>query len=281
MMISSALLGLASPALAQIESPIQASDMVIDRLGLPIVNTVSLAGSDEQSALFQKTVLPELTTLLNQGLAEKAALNGQETYATDPTKLTLTTESTARVYFVGDGGGYWNTLGFNTLVSGLEGSTKDVTSTSQLIFPNASSEVKSFDLSSIMKRTANAPLLPGDFVDLGKFTAGTTLDFFLISNGVNGGTSEFATSKGNPDSLSHVVAFASLDSPYLVLAFEDMYGGGTKDFTDVVFAVDIGRANIAQLVGAPEPATWAIMIGFVGVLLVIERRKKRQAALEI
>ncbi len=275
------MLASAASSFGQVASPVQATSSTISKLGLPIVDTVNLAGSDPQSAAFQQTALPGLTSLLNVRLGERAMLSGQESYALDPSKLTLATESTARVYFIGEGAGYWNTLGFNTLQTAQSTPTGVLTSSAQLIFPNASSTVSSYDPGTKAIRTASAPLLPGDFVDLGSFNAGTTLDFFLISNGANGGTTAFAASPTrNPDSLNHVVSFASLDSPYLMLAFEDMYGGGDKDFNDVVFAVDIGRANIAQLVGAPEPETWAIMISFVAVLLVIERRKKRQSVAE-
>ncbi len=54
-------------------------------------------------------------------------------------------------------------------------------------------------------RTSSEPLLPGDFVDLGTFGAGT-----------------------QPDGINHVVAFASvqLGSPYLLIGFEDLLGGG-------------------------------------------------------
>jgi len=70
----------------------------------------------------------------------------------------------------------------------------------------------------------------------------------------------------NPDKLDHVVAFALPDSPYLIIAFEDMYGGGDRDYNDVIFALDIGRANIQNLISTPEPQTWAILAGFLGTI---------------
>lgn len=70
--------------------------------------------------------------------------------------------------------------------------------------------------------------MPGDFVNLGSFKAGTLLDFFLISNGANGGNNVFSStdSKLNTDRINHVVSFTQVNSPYVLVSFEDMYGGG-------------------------------------------------------
>jgi hypothetical protein len=247
--------------------------------GLPLAGAVKPAGSDPASAAFQKEVLPEIVSVLNTNLSERTVLKDQSSYTLDPSKLTLATESTARVYFVGEGAGYSNTLGFNTLVEGTGAPKTAVTSGSEIIFPNASSSVSSYDPAQTVKRTTSNPLLPGDFVDLGKFDGGTTLDFFLIANGANGGKTAFAASgTRNPDRIDHAVSFALPGSPYLILAFEDLYGGGDRDFNDVAFAVDIGRANVDQLVGAPEPETWAILTGFIVILIAVERRKRQRGA---
>jgi hypothetical protein len=156
---------------------------------------------------------------------------------------------------------FLNSAPFRTVLAGLS-------SDAQLIFPDASSTVSSYDPAKNQIRTASEPLLPGDFVDLGTYKAGTSLDFFLISNGANGGGNVFtAEAARNPDKIDHVVAFALSDSPYLILAYEDLYGGGDRDYNDVIVAVDIGKANIQRLVSAPEPSTWMILTGFMGLAL--------------
>jgi hypothetical protein len=62
---------------------------------------------------------------------------------------------------------------------------------------------------------------------------------------------------------------------YLVLAFEDISYGGDKDYNDVVFAVDIGEANLMQLAtvsaAAPEPTQWA----GIGLAILIGWRLQR------
>lgn len=83
----------------------------------------------------------------------------------------------------------------------------------------------------------------------------------------------------NPDGINHVVSFAYAmkDSPYLILGFEDLYGGGDRDFNDLLFAVDIGAINVAALTGTPEPGTWAIMGTFLGLGVCWKRRQDARA----
>ena len=175
------------------------------------------------------------------------------------------------MYLVGEGAGYANTLGFTT-----DGNGRASSSSAKLIFPNASSRVSSYDPKSSVKRTASEPLLPGDFADLGKFKSGTALDFFLVANGANGGRDVFSTQKSaNPDGINHVVSFAyaQKNSPYLIIGFEDLFGGGDRDFNDLIFAVDIGAINVGALTATPEPATYASMAAFLGLGAVLVRRR--------
>jgi hypothetical protein len=69
----------------------------------------------------------------------------------------------------------------------------------------------------------------------------------VIANGANGGKTSFSTQRSeNLDGINHVVSFAYTvkDSPYLILGFEDLLGGGDRDFNDVLFAVVIALAAI-------------------------------------
>lgn len=228
-------------------------------LGLGIAGPVMQAGSDASSAQFQSSVLPSINKLLSVQLSERAGIN-DSAHLLDPARLRLKTESDIRVYFVGEGAGYRNTLGYSlSLGGGLLGSR-------ELIFPDASSPVSTYDPAKTPVRTSTMPLLPGDYVDLGSASGGSLLDFFLVSNGANGGSSTFGTvAASNPDRINHVVAFAMPDSPYLILGFEDMLGGGDRDFNDVLIAVDIGARNVAALTGAPEPGLILILGAFVAL----------------
>ena len=124
----------------------------------------------------------------------------------------------------------------------------------------------------------------------GTFRGGTSLDFFLISNGAQGGKDVFSTDTAqNRDGINHVVSFvhARKDSPYLIIGFEDMYGGGDNDFNDMLFAVDIGDQASASLirsaslngVPAPEPGwTWLVVLGCCGVLRKVRKRTRTEPA---
>ena len=248
-------------------SPIQAKARPF---GLEIVDQVQLGGSDESSTRFQREVLPSLTGLVNQTLSERTGLR-DGSMMLDPARLILATESDVRVYFIGEGAGYHNSLGFDTSGRGLGG--RDA----RLIFPDASSNISTYEggASGRPVRTPSEPLLPGDFVNLGRFAAGSSLDFFLVSNGASGSGPVFTSNpKLNPDGINHMASFAyaRADSPLLVISFEDMLGGGDRDFNDLVFAVDIGAANVHAITAAPEPRM-ALGAAALGLVALAGRRR--------
>jgi hypothetical protein len=265
------LTGVAEMASAGVVSPVQSPARPF---GLDIVGPVQLAGSDARAAAFQTGVLPAVQGLVNMSLVEMQALADLPSFLLDPSHLRLLTDADVRAYFVGEGAGYHNTLGFNTQGGGVTGGDP------KLIFPDASSMqtyLQSIDYAAM--RTPNDPLLPGDFVDFGRLAAGTRLDFFLIANGVYGGRTVYSTDTSlNRDGLEHVIslhtrAFALNDSPYLILGFEDLWGGGDQDFNDVVFAVDVGARNVNGLVHGDEPSTVVLLGSFLGLALYLMNRR--------
>jgi len=255
---------------------------------LRLAGPVQTAGSDKASTVFDNTVLPTINKLLNVKLSERNPVN-DSTLLLDPAKLTLKTESDVRVYFVGEGAGYHNVLGITVGTSSISSEN------ARLIFPDASSSASSYDPRA-GGRSASLPLLPGDFVNLGEMNKGSKLDFFLIANGAQAGkvytkndsltlaksAQVFSTDRSvNKDGINHVVAFATPNSPYLVLAFEDMWGGGDRDFNDVIIAVDIGARNVAALAGltsTPEPPLLAILAAGVVVGLGFKWRAQHRSA---
>ncbi|MBW4449915.1 MAG: DUF4114 domain-containing protein [Spirirestis rafaelensis WJT71-NPBG6] len=124
------------------------------------------------------------------------------------------------------------------------------------------------------------PLNVGDWVNIGSLPAGTKLDFQLVPNDINGGIYENGV-KGifglnqdlNPDNLQHAVAYYYKD--YLVLGFEDLWGGGDQDYNDTVFAIDIGKANARAAANVPEPSVAAAM--FAIAILSLMKTRRRQA----
>ncbi len=271
--LSFSWLAVASLAPAQDASQVSPVQSAARPYNLSIVAPVQIAGSDAAAAAFQANVLPGMVTAESKLLPAFIAHSAQNStiVSLDPSKLVLSADAIGRSYFLGESAGYENSLGISTTDLG------PASPGAALIFPNASDPL-ALGGSGKALRTATDPLLPGDFVDLGKLKAGTALDFFLVAYGATGGTNFVSTNQSlNKDGLVHAIAMATPGSPYLVISFEDQIGGGDRDYNDVFFAVDIGKANVAHLLGlgAPEPslALGALMAG--GALCGFGRRRRR------
>lgn len=271
------LLSFALPAFAaaQTVSPVQSG---ADPFGLAIANKVMLAGSDTASAAFQANVLPSITDLININLKETVSLKNATSQMLDPSQLKLSTDTLIRVYFIGEGAGYHNTLAFNFYQPGVNMSAQAasrsvITDQTKIIFPDASSSVSTYDPSQTVARSVSNPLLPGDFVDLGAFAKGGRLDLALIANGANGGTETFVASPArNSDHITHAVSFALKNSPFLIVAFEDLKGGGDKDYNDLIVAIDVGRDNISRMVSGPTPPLALTLPALLGFAVWFRRR---------
>ena len=272
-------------ALAGTVSPVQSTATTI--YDLDPVAQVELAGSDEAALDFFQNDMPELLSIVNANLSERSAVENVTDFALDPNPLYLTVPSDVRVYFLGEGAGYRNSLGFYTgsPEGGVAGSTD-----ASLIFPDASSTSAYSTTEVTASRSGSAPLAPGDYVDLGSFDADTQINLFLVANGANGGSDTWYTDPSlNSDGIVHYVALADPGSPYLLIGIEDLNGGGDEDYNDLVIAVDIGVANVQSMIEASgttsgstvqsnvaaaplPPALWAA----VGVLgLALRRRRSR------
>ena len=278
-----AVSGVAARADTFTYSPVQSDEFP---LGLDIVAPVELAGSDAASANFQSSVLPSLQPLVNTNLSGIVPGGDYGNFvALDPGALTLAVAADVRAYFVGESTGYRNSLGFTTGGAGL-----NLENNPLLIFPNASMP-PNFGTPANPQRSDKTPLFPGDFVDLGSMAAGTQLDFFLIAKGADDGERVFWTdSSMNPDGTDRAVAlvsFAQADSPYVLVGFEDLVSdSGTRDYSDVLFAVYVGEANVAAMLGgggggnygvpAPEPGLLWLLVAGCGAWL--HRVRRRRAA---
>jgi len=259
-------------------SPVQSK---ADPLQLSIVGPVMAAGSDAASKQFDNTVLPSAIKYVLANLPEGQNNSlSQPVVAVDPAKLVLASKTDLQAIFIDEGAGYHNTLGFNTTGIGTQSGDP------QIIFPDVSSTV-GYGGAGTGTRTPSEPLLPGDFVDLGTYNAGTKLNFFIISNGANGGSSVFSSAgaASNPDDFQHVGMFTpnmfavpQLNSPYIFVTFEDLYGGGDKDYNDVVFAFNVGAATVHSLLATPEPSMYLTLGGFLAMGIWAKRRMDRLAA---
>ncbi len=269
-------------------SPVQSK---ADPYGMDKAGSVMLAGSDAASKSFDTTVLPSLTKFVSSALPEGVNNTKSTAFEIDPNKIVLANNTAVRAYFVSEGASYHNSIGVDAVAAGQKGpqsSWDEATAdTSKLIFPDASSSEGGFSSSTYGTRTATDPVLPGDFVNVGTYAKGTKLDFFLISNGANGGNNVFSTDEAlNSDGFGqHVAAFTThlfavpqLNSPYIFLSFEDLWSGGDKDINDTIIALDVGVATVNSLLATPEPAMPLTFAACLGLALIAVRKNKKATA---
>ncbi|BAY23516.1 hypothetical protein NIES2100_33080 [Calothrix sp. NIES-2100] len=209
----------------------------------------------------------------------------------DLSKLQLKFDHDVNVFFIGEtAGGYRNRLDFSatgsTVASGkIFGDTS--CNTGDKNFLNFSKFCPNPNDPLANKVAPDKPLNIGDWANIGSMKAGTNLDFLLRADDINGGIT--GTDKNgktvpgvwslnqalNPDGLQHAIAYYYKD--YLVLGFEDLWGGGDKDYNDTVFAIDIGAENARYVAGVtpvPEPSATLALFGIAGLGLFKTRRRR-------
>jgi len=266
-------------------APVQSS---ANPYGLKVAGPVMVGGSTAASASFDNVELPAAMQFIHQNLPESKNNTGSKAFEIDPSKIVLASQSAVSATFISEGASYHNAIGFESLAPGASqpnSSYDEVTAaTSKLIFPDASSTEGGIASGKYGTRTASEPVLPGDFVNLGTFSKGTQLDFFLIANGANQSWAPvFSTTAAlNGDGFKqHVAAFTlpGLNSPYVFLSFEDLWGGGDKDINDTIVAINIGAANVRALLATPEPRMWLTLGAFLGLAIWAKRRMDTRTAL--
>lgn len=198
-------------------------------LGLEPVGPVEADVYDPDYLGFVNEALPPVGSFLEDHFSDRPEIenNSLELEMTD---LVMPADGDVRVYFIKEGTIFHNTLG---IVRNGE---------DKLIFPNASSFVSYFK--DIETRTAvtreEAPLLPGDYVDLGRLRQGELIDLFLIKDGARDENGErYGLNKtGNPDALNHIRIHGAYND-LLIIGFEDIPGGGDRDYNDLVIAIEV------------------------------------------
>jgi hypothetical protein len=108
---------------------------------------------------------------------------------------------------------------------------------------------------------------------LGSFSSGTELTFMLdvLTTGDRFFTGRAAR---NPDRVVHAIGEAwagssAIPATGMLIRFEDLFGGGDRDFNDLVFVV----SNVSTS-ATPEPTTMAL-VGLGAVAIALRRRAQR------
>jgi hypothetical protein len=117
----------------------------------------------------------------------------------------------------------------------------------------------------------------GDKHDFGAVKAGDTLTFLLKVLTTN----RLFTSEAsrNEDKLNHVYSTAYKGGDKVpagtYVGFEDLLGGGDKDYDDLQFVfTNVAAATTGTV---PEPQTWAMMMAGFGLIGIARRRQKTAA----
>ena len=211
------------------------------------------AGSDSRSSAFSTNVIPQVMEIATSLLDSGKVFGDRHQFRLDQDKLYTSSRTPypVRVYFIAEGAGYQNSIGLSLNYAGAtEGGDM------RLVFPNASMPVQGVDFRSgkFGSRRADAPLLPGDYVEIGEIPAGVQLDFFIVQDGnrVRDAWVFGNRDDQNPDRFQHVISYVIPDSPFLIVGFEDLWMGGDKDYEDVLIVVDLGRENVENLIDASK-----------------------------
>jgi len=107
-------------------------------------------------------------------------------------------------------------------------------------------------------------------VNLGHFTAGTELLFRLH---VNTGAQEYDLFTGpadrNPDGIAHAIVNDSFSATETSVSFEDILGGGDRNFQDMVFSF----TNVTASETVPDAGATASLLALGVASLFLGRRR--------
>jgi hypothetical protein len=153
--------------------------------------------------------------------------------------ITITSPSTVYITFVKQSGGLNNALGFYTYPTGQSPTKPEDIQQITYVFPNAGSL---------------SPLVAGDKMNIGNFTAGTSIGFVLMQNAWNPTTAtlnndaiHYLTNDAlnpevDPNLRKHAVLIPYAPADKTLIGFEDYdrtSAGCDNDFNDVLFYVTV------------------------------------------
>ncbi|OIO59909.1 MAG: hypothetical protein AUJ55_02920 [Proteobacteria bacterium CG1_02_64_396] len=187
-------------------------------------------------------ITPDLVPLVEEGIAVADPL----AFGFDAANITLTYDTVVSVIFVSEGAGYRSTFGW------YDASLDPTLPTNRNVIWNNASMAGS-----------GGSLNTGDTVTLGSFAAGSAIGFFLTADGFSNASAPtyYTNTPYNPDGgVIHTVSSLLPIEGLVALGFEDLWGGGDRDYNDVVVAIDLGPTNVASLPGIPENDTWILLL---------------------
>jgi phosphotransferase system HPr-like phosphotransfer protein len=227
-----------------------------DQLSLSLV---SQPAQSQVATLAIANQLPSSVSLVQACQSMSLSTGLKINQAVDPAQLALSTQNSLVLQLTQNNDGYDNTQGLNTAGLSLN---------------NASLAALLTDAAS--QQILQAPLSLANFVTVGQLSQASALNFFNLSQSLNGNTSLNIAPEKDQFSTS-VVALNNLNSPYLFVSIRDQWGADAQDYNTSVLAVNVGQANVNALCATPEPSLCLTLGGFMVVALGAKRRMNRRA----
>jgi len=227
-----------------------------DQLSLSLV---SQPAQSQVATLAIANQLPSSVSLVQACQSMSLSTGLKINQAVDPAQLALSTQNSLVLQLTRKNDGYDNKQGLNTAGLSLN---------------NASLAALLTDAAS--QQILQAPLSLANFVTVGQLSQASALNFFNLSQSLNGNTSLNIAPEKDQFSTS-VVALNNLNSPYLFVSIRDQWGADAQDYNTSVLAVNVGQANVNALCATPEPSLCLTLGGFMVVALGAKRRMNRRA----
>ncbi len=219
------------------------------------LSTFDTKGVPGNIAPVNDIILGDFLNSLNTTLPENKNLTvGHPGYFTAGSADNIIFKEDANLWitFIGEGAGNKNSLGFYTY-DPLK-PPKGISDIDKLnvIFPN---------LSLV---GSGGGLVSGNKVNLGKFSKGQAIGWFLVANGWNGTTVSGSTiffsdpalnHENDPAKRQHTVLLANAEKSHIVLSFEDTDRESSKtdnDFNDAIFQITASPVMAIQGVNISE-----------------------------
>lgn len=187
----------------------------------------------------------EITELLS--IFTSPNMSGPYSHFLSPNHGGLDIKSTTDIsmIYVTEDAGYQNSVGYYTYTTGSP-PTSESALTLHVVYPNID----------------NTQMSSGITVDLGSFSSGTTVGFFLISDGWNHSTTNqvntskqhlYSTYDLNDDGTTQInskqnaIAYYSTTGKYVIGWDDQLHNGGQadKDYNDVIMYLDLSDATNA------------------------------------
>ena len=162
------------------------------------------------------------------------------------------------ITYVAEGAGYRNVLGYYKYPTGNPPTTSLDVDTIYIVFPNVSNA------------GSGGGLIPGNKVNIGSFSDGTTLGFVIIANAWDGSTQTVGNGlwtlysdkninpNTNPDVRQQTIVLYDEMTERYVIGFEDiMRPSGDRDFNDALFYVTASDPSSVSNDDIPSlPCVW-------------------------